>query len=149
MEALFLTTIGTTLHPQSPIDVTTFQNHNLSRYDTLSLCDANGHERYQLTVVDRRFHGSTALTHPTCVWLDPPVAPTPDRREALQTAAQGMDCIRLIAVDRRPSGVGDEIVQTELHHFAMVIAQQGLYLGRMRLKAGRGIHFLPKEAIVR
>jgi hypothetical protein len=46
-----------------------------------------------------------------------------------------MDCICLrIAVNRRrPPRVGDNIVQRELYHFALVIAQQGLYLGPQQL----------------
>ena len=48
----------------------------------------------------------------------------------LQTAGQYMDCIHLIAVNRRPPRVGNNnIVQRELYHYAMAYAQQGMYLG--------------------
>jgi hypothetical protein len=129
MGALFLTTICTTSHPQHLINVSMFQKHKVFRYDSVSLCDANGDKCYQLTVINRHFHGTTALTHPTCVWLDLTITPKPNRQVDLQTAAQCMDCIHLIAVNRRPPRVGNNIVQRELYHFAMVIAQQGMYLG--------------------
>ena len=145
METLFLETVHTTLHPKVPIDVDTFQIHNEFRYDNVSLCNSDGTERYQLTVVDRHFGGSMANTHHTCVWLDPPLGSKSNRREELQEAAKHMGCIRLIAVDRKPPDLSVETLETELLHFAKVLAQQGLFMGQSPYGLPKEIHFFHNE----
>lgn len=145
METLFLETVSTTLHSKDPIDVTTFQIRNETRYDVVTLCDSDGNERYQLSVVDSRYGG-----YPTCVWLDPPPIPESDKREKLLAAAKRVNCIRLIAVDKKPPEVSISTAETELLHFAKVLAAQGLFLERQqRLESSREIRFFHNGTTMR
>ena len=141
METVFLETASTPVYPKSPIDVSKFQVSNRYRYDTILLLDVDGNERYQLVVVDRSLGRSPAITYPTCVWLDPPRDPQPDRRSELKAAAQRVGCARMISVDRKPPGVGDDIVEKELHHVVRVIAQSGIFLGDTMEASFKDIHF--------
>lgn len=105
------------------------------------LLDAEGNERYQLIVVDRSLGRSTSITYPTCVLLDPPREPQPDRKGELQVAAERMGCARIIAVDRQPPGVSMDGVEKELHHVVRVIAQNGFFLGDMLKLSFNDVHF--------
>ena len=132
MERVFLDTLSTPVFPKSPIDVSTFLVSESDRYDTISLLDVDGNERYQLVVVDRPLSRSTAFMYHTCVWLDPPGEPLSNRRGELQAAAERVGCARMISVDRKPSGVGDDIVKKELHHVIRVIAQNAYFMRERR-----------------
>lgn len=141
MEAVFLDTVSTLVYPKPPIDVSKFLVSDSDRYDMILLLDVDGNERYELVVVDRSLGRSTSITYPTCVLLDPPCEPQPDRRVELQNAAERMGCARVIAVDRKPSGLGDDVVEKELHHVVRVIAQHGFFLGDMLKLSFNDVHF--------
>ncbi|KAI2508246.1 methyltransferase [Fragilaria crotonensis] len=137
MEALFLDTVSTPVYPKSPLNVSKFLVSDSNRYDTILLLDVDGLERYQLVVVDRFLGQSINVTHHTCVWLDPPRESQPNRRGELQAASERVGCARMIAVDRRPSGVGDDIVENELHHVVRVIAQNAYFMKEQRNRYSR------------
>ncbi|KAI2508247.1 methyltransferase [Fragilaria crotonensis] len=141
MEAVFLDTVSTPLYPKPPIDVSKFLVSDSDRYDMILLLDVDGNQRYQLIVVDRSLGRSTSITYPTCVLLDPPREPQPDRKGELQVAAERMGCARIIAVDRQPLGVSMDGVEKELHHVVRVIAQNGFFLGDMLKLSFNDVHF--------
>ena len=147
METVFLDTVSTSVFPDPPIDIANFQLHEKFRYDMILLRDSDGNERYQLVVVDRPFHGSTNIKEHTCVWLDPPGESKIKSREDLNAAAERMGCIRMIAVDRRPPGVSDDIVEKELHHVVRVLAQDGFFLGLARhwTMQFKEVHFVSNQ----
>ena len=134
METVFLQTVSTSVFSDPPIDISKFLIHQEFRYDSILLRDADGHEQYLLSVVDRPFDESTNIKVPACVWLDPPPPsePHPLKMEDLQAAAERMGCIRMISVDRRPPGVSDDVVERELYHVVRVLAQSGYFLGHRR-----------------
>ena len=148
METVFLETVSTPVFPDPPIDISKFQVHEIFRFDTIVLRDSDRNERYRLVVVDRRYNDATDIQEPPCVWLHPPTnEPKSDRRRELQRAAKRMGCVRMIAVDQRPPGVGDDIVVRELHHIVRVLAQTSFFLGP-RLdwrRDSKEVHFVFNE----
>jgi hypothetical protein len=137
METVFLETVSTPVEPKSPIDVSKFLVTDSDRLDTISLLDVDGKERYQLVVVDRLLGNATNIAHHTCVWLDPPMEAQTNRKGELQAAAKDVGCARMIAVGRKPAGVGDDIVKNELRHVIQVIAQNAYFMGETRNKHSR------------
>ena len=147
METVFQETLSPSVFPEPPIDIADFQNHIKYRYSSVLLRDSDGNERYLLTVVDRDFDGSTQITAPSCVWLDHPGQPAQLGRPELQAAAARFGCVRMIAVDRRPPGVSDDVVKKELHHAVGVVAQNAYFLeeGRSWSKKFDAFHFVSES----
>ena len=144
MENLFLHTLKATLVPESRIDETKFQNHNAYRYDSVTLIDSDKVEVYKLTIVDNHLSKVTVIDHATCVLLDPSTETRPDRRGDLQALASTINCIRLIAVDKKPEGAGQETVEKDLAATIQTLSQNGLFLGRD--KANPKVHFFYRGA---
>jgi hypothetical protein len=122
------------LTAEPPIHVTYFQNHNISRYDQITLLDSSGNSRYNLGIMDRTLKATT--THATCVWANDLPYNRKRKVRRMHKMIQGMayqyNCIRMIVLLEKPPNVDTPTMMRELHHTVNMISQVGIFIGVKR-----------------
>ena len=130
METLFLKTIDDSLVAHPVINATHFQNFLEDRYDQILLTNKGGEVRYKLIIVE----GHRRAVHPICVWEDPPRHKSIFAPKHLQGIARRQNCVRMIALKRKPAGISPDVLERELSNCVATITQNGLYLQHYTLK---------------